>query len=812
MLVIFDNLLVLGDSYEDLYGKMEKVLKIARENNLQLKFAKTFLGFASVKFFGYICEHNRYRVDPERAAKIDLIPIPTNRTAIQSFLGHGQMYAPHCKSYSLHAAPLTEMTKKDFNWKDKNVWTDERYNSFSKVKEIIRDAYYLYYPNYEWTFLLIVDASKWGCAGVLYQVNPETNVQEPIACVSHKFSSAAQKWSGIDQEAFGNFWPILQLQKYLLGKSFILYTDHFNLLYIEKSIVPRIMRMKVFMQQFHFLIAHIKGKLNVVSDYWSRIYAELEHEEQLMFITQYLYHTKITEDFEDSVKEKFLQVHNSSSGHFGTRTTYHKLNLKFPGHKIPYATVHDMIQSCAICQKTRLAMNSMDTIQPIHRPLYQSNYRKRVGIDTLTITPPDKHNKKFVYVIVVPTTKLVFTYAAEEHTALNAARALFSFYITYGIYEVIISDPGTEFTANIIKHLHEWLGVQQLFSVVDRHQSNGVEGTNKQILRHLRALITDKRFKDRWSEVEVLGLITYIINSNISSETKCSAYDLHFGRSEKIYFKLPETKNENEISSAYVQALEDDLLALREISKQHMEKIAKERAGEITCENQNQFQPGDLVLFDLNPNKTKLRKAKLDNEFRGPYEVVGQNKNDVICKHLSLKTFSTLEVSRLKIYHHDNTIQSREQAIELARTDADQYNVKSIMAYLGNPFKPRTMRFEIELENGEVGWAFLKEVTILPIFEDYCRNIKPELKPLLYEAAILPQIMKQYVFSDKIKIGQIFYLTLKYFDKAGNTYEDLNLPDLYRTDYLFECKYLNWNDTTHKKTITFHITVIERKR
>ena len=86
------------------------------------------------------------------------------------------------------------------------------------------------------------------------------------------------------------------------------------------------------------------------------------------------------------------------------------------------------------------------------------------------------------------------------------------------------------------------------------------------------------------------------------------------------------------------------------------------------------------------------------------------------------------------------------------------------------------------------------------------------MKPLLYEAAILPQIMKQYVFSDKIKIGQIFYLTLKYFDKAGNTYEDLNLPDLYRTDYLFECKYLNWNDTTHKKTITFHITVIERKR
>jgi hypothetical protein len=40
--------------------------------------------------------------------------------------------------------------------------------------------------------------------------------------------------------------------------------------------------MKVFMQQFHFLIAHIKGKLNVVSDFWSRIYAEIDKIESEM--------------------------------------------------------------------------------------------------------------------------------------------------------------------------------------------------------------------------------------------------------------------------------------------------------------------------------------------------------------------------------------------------------------------------------------------------------------------------------------------------------------------------------------------------
>ena len=704
------------------------------------------------------------------------------------------------------------MTKKDFNWKGMDIWTEERTSSFIKVKEIIRDAYYLYYPNYEWTFLLIVDASKWGCAGVLYQVNPDTTEREPIACVSHKFSAAAQKWSAIDQEAFGNFWPILQLQKYLLGKSFIMYTDHFNLLYIEKSIVPRIMRMKVFMQQFHFLIAHIKGKLNVVADYWSRIYAEVTSEEQLMLLSQYIMHFQSVFVIEDKVRKMFLSVHNPIVGHFGTRITYNRLNKKYPGHKIPYIMVHELVQTCGNCQKLRLAMNEIDIIQPIHRPLFQENYRRRLGIDTLTVTPPDKYGNQFIYVLVVPTTKLVYTFAAQEHTALNAARALFSFYMLYGIYEIIISDPGTEFTANLLKYLHEWFGNEQMFSVVDRHESNGVEGTNKQILRHLRALVTDKRFKDRWSDIEVLGLITHMLNSHESSETKFSAYELHFGRSEKIYFKLPDTTDEKTISSAYVQALEDDLKAIREISKQHMETVAKERAGDVTIDTQNQYQPGDLVLFQANPNKVKLRKAKLDSEFRGPYEVIGQNRNDVVCKHLSLKTVSTFDVSRLKIYHHNNTKESMEEAIALARTDADQYNIKRIVGYLGNPFKVKSMRFEIELENGEVGWAFLKEVTLLPLFEDYCRFTKPELKPLLYETSVLPRIIKETVFNTSVQPGKIFYLTIKFFDKSGEEYEELNegknpLPDLYNTDYLLECVYRDWSGS-NKQFINYEIKVL----
>jgi len=813
MLVIFDNFLVLGDSHDDLYDKMERVLNIATENNLQLKFAKTFLGFTSVKFFGYICEYQRYRVDPEKAAKVDIIPQPMNRTAMQSFLGHGQMFAPHCESYSLLAAPLTEMTKIEFNWKGDNVWNEERLAAFEAVKNVIRDAFYMYYPNYEWIFILIVDASKWGCAGVLYQINPDTKIHEPIACVSHKFSAAAQKWSGIDQEAFGNYWPILQLQKYLLGKSFILYTDHFNLLYIEKSIVPRIQRMKVYMQQFHFLIAHIKGKLNVVSDYWSRIYSQIESEEGQIISNNYLLlNLQEDEKIRKKIKSMFNAVHGPL-GHFGTRVTWNELNVRFPGHKIPYAMVNDLVQTCGVCQKARLGMSVMDTIEPIHRPLRRSYIRKRVGIDTLTVTPVDKNGNKFIYVIVVPTTKLVYNYAAADHNALNAARALFSFFTIYGLYDEIISDPGTEFTAKLIGHLVEWFGNTHIFSIVDKHESNGVEGTNKQIIRHLTALVTEKRFIDRWSDVEVLGLITYILNSHKDSETGTCAYALHFGRSDLIYFQLPESRDPATISNAYVQALEQDLASLRSISKMHMDKIAKERSGEITAEKQNQFQEGDLVLYEVNPNKLKLRKSKLENDFRGPYRVLGQHKNEVTVRHLALGTQTDLDVSRLKIYHHDNTPEALEIAKALARTDANQYALKTIIGYAGNPFKVTTMRFLIELENGEIKWENLKGIEKELLFEDYCHNICPELRILLLSRDILAQYIKttiQQGFRDSIKPGVRFYLTIKYFDITGTAYEDLPLPSLYNTNYVLECEYTEWSK--NRTTIGFTILNLPNRK
>ena len=70
------------------------------------------------------------------------------------------------------------------------------------------------------------------------------------------------------------------------------------------------------------------------------------------------------------------------------------------------------------------------------------------------------------------------------------ALALFQFFSTYGVFEELISDPGSDLTSEVVKHLTDWYGIRHVFSLVDRHESNGVEGTNKSILRHLQLSLT----------------------------------------------------------------------------------------------------------------------------------------------------------------------------------------------------------------------------------------------------------------------------------------------------------------------------------
>ena len=95
--------------------------------------------------------------------------------------------------------------------------------------------------------------------------------------VAGKFSAREANWDTIEQECYAIFQAVTKWRAYLLGRSFHVYTDHRNLSYILQQESKKILRWKLVLQEFVFLIHHIPGRENLEADILSRLYENKYH-------------------------------------------------------------------------------------------------------------------------------------------------------------------------------------------------------------------------------------------------------------------------------------------------------------------------------------------------------------------------------------------------------------------------------------------------------------------------------------------------------------------------------------------------------
>jgi hypothetical protein len=485
----------------------------------------------------------------------------------------------------------------------------------------------------------------------------------------------------------------------------------------------------------------------------------------------------------DGVTKIFRACHNSRVGHFGGRRTFNIANKHFPGHGIPIRVFMELVAACVICQKYRLGM--LDNLKPVARHLKPPHHRSVIGCDTLEISPRDKFGNLYVDIIVNHSTKLVKLYAKPEKSAVSTATSLFLFMCAYGLFDVIMTDPGSDFKSEVVGHLVRWFGMLHVFSLIDRHESNGVEGTCKQVSRHVRVLTQEERIKDEWSSPTVLPLIEYIVNSHENSETGVIPLEATFGSKDSIYMTMPDGLDPAEHTHEFVRRLDENLAHLRAVSKRFQEQLIAERTSATPAETQNTYQPGDFVLFER--NKSVPRPNKLTPDFQGPFEVISQNKNDVSTRNLVYGNVRDYHVERLKPFFG-----TRSEAAELAKRDSDQFDVERILAYRGDPETRTTMEFNVLFKSGDAVWLpYTQDIFQMIQFENYC-NDTPGLYFLQYLSKDADKrqtaVNKQPITT--LQPGETIYVDIRTWGALW--YQSIGLPDMYTTRYVDKWEITSW--------------------
>ena len=215
-------------------------------------------------------------------------------------------------------------------------------------------------------------------------------------------------------------------------------------------------------------------------------------------------------------------------------------------------------------------------------------------------------------------------------------------------------------------------------------------------------------------------------------------------------------------------------------------KVAAERLAVTPPEQQNVYQPGDLVLLETNPcvpRATKLTPLNL-----GPFEVINQRSNDVSCRHLATDVERNIHVSQLKMFYG-----TREQGKEMAMLDADRFQVKEILAWRGTVQERSYMWFFVEFADGEKKWLpWSRDLDDSQPYGDYMLREHP-LYLLRFKAAMAPRersaLNRQEI--TEVSPGISIFIDLRRWGECW--YDQLNLPDSYSFRHVVPAIYTRWD-------------------
>ena len=169
--------------------------------------------------------------------------------------------------FSLIARPLHALTKKNARFE----WSSECQAAFQCLKEKLTTAPIIALPRDDGTFTLDTDASKYSIGAVLSQ--NQDGEERVVAYGSRLYSQAESNYCTTRQELLAIVYFVKQFKQYLLGRKFLIRTDHAALQWLKRTPEP-VGQQSRWLEQlaaYGFELIHRAGVRHSNADALSRI-------------------------------------------------------------------------------------------------------------------------------------------------------------------------------------------------------------------------------------------------------------------------------------------------------------------------------------------------------------------------------------------------------------------------------------------------------------------------------------------------------------------------------------------------------------
>ena len=753
VVIYVDDAFIFSQTEDEHWTHVHIFLQRSRQYQVVWGPDKCILIATTITCLSFIVDSDGIRVNPERKRALIEMQAPRDKTSLRSFLSSLTFIAPWLKNRAIDTQPLNVLTG-DVPW----TWGDEQQMAFEQIKKVIARDVKLYHVDYEWPLYVRTDASKLGVGGVLFQIKGD-NIQRPISFVSRAFSQTEQRWSTLEQECYGLVFTIIKHQHFLQAVPFIAQTDHANLLWLDKSEVPKVVRWRLLLQSFDFVVEHIAGRLNIVPDALSRClrsHARAAREQasrqaQAQAAMEAVDAAAadvnaaaanavalrdadadlpelVREEEEDYAthRRQFTACHNSLVGHHGREKTVARIRNRYGGWPNMRQQVAEWIRLCALCQLC-IRGHDQGSVAGTRATISASMPNERIAIDPIKM--PEIDGFKALWVFIDEFSRYTYLYAGKDVTAETACTVLLEHIGREGAPASIRTDQGPAFTSQLFEALNDSLGVTHTLSIAEHGPSNGiVERDIGKIRNVLRAMALDTpRVYKNW--LRCYTLIMRLLNGMVHTSIGMQPSRLKHGNNftlDRHVLPLPfEPRAGGLVSEELVVQLKLDQDAACDAARKHLDRIYAKQLE--NAPEPREFVGGQYVLARWPGDQPPTKLSAL---FQGPFyviEKVGSNSYKVQNQNnLKVRIYSAAQLVPFEL----------EPGVDVHRLAAAQqelYIVREVLAHRwrnGKPKRFKNLEFKttwIHLPEEQATWEpyqHLKRNLALQRYSD----AHPELK------------------------------------------------------------------------------------